>query len=304
MGSKSGKNSSVSVIIPNLNGETLLSKNLPSVLKAYKNSVNKIVEVIIVDDGSTDSSIEVIKKNFPEVKLIKHSSNRGFSAAINTGVRHSKGNLLCLLNNDVSISIDILKNPLKLFAGNNNLFGVSFHEKGSGWATGNFENGYIVHGRGKEDIKVHKTFFVNAGGALYSKNLWMKVGGMDEKVLSPFYWEDVDVSYKALKRGYELMWDPFAFVSPNLSATIKKMNQGKVKKIQERNHLLFVWKNLTSNNLMKKHMVSLVKRTISHPGYLRIILMALMRYKDMRRSRAKEIKESTVSDETIFSKYS
>lgn len=294
----------VSVIIPNYNGEAFLLKNLSSVLKAFNNSVNKIIEVIVVDDCSSDSSVMIIKNNFPEVKLIKHKVNRGFSATVNTGVRHSRGNYLCLLNNDVFPSEQILKNPIKLFMENNNLFGVSFHEKGSGWATGNFKNGYIVHGRGKEERKPHKTFFVNAGGALYSKKLWLKIGGMDESLFSPYYWEDVDISYRALKRGFKLLWDPLSNVSPNLSLTMKKFDKSKVSRIQERNHLIFIWKNLTSTNLMKRHFTGLLKRTIMNPGYLRIIFMALLRLKFVLKARKKEIKESKVSDEAIFSMFS
>jgi len=70
------KNKKVSVIIPNLNGEKLLEKNLPSFIKAWEYKKNNILEIIIVDDGSEDESVKFLKENYPAIKLIKHTKNR------------------------------------------------------------------------------------------------------------------------------------------------------------------------------------------------------------------------------------
>ena len=90
----------VSVILPNFNGEELLKKNLPHLLAAKENGKNHIKEIIIVDDGSWDGSVKFLKASFPEVKTIVHRINRGFSAAVNTGARASKGELILLINSD------------------------------------------------------------------------------------------------------------------------------------------------------------------------------------------------------------
>jgi len=301
---KTNNTFNVSIVIPSYGTRYLLEKNLPKVLEAAKNPKNAIGEVIVVDDGSKDDSVAFVRKNFPQVRLIKHKINRGFSAAVNTGARSAKGKYLCLLNDDVTPDENLLVGPLSLFSQNDLLFGVSFHEEGYGWAKGKFVDGYIVHSPGTEVNRPHHTFFVNAGGALYRRDIWMKLGGMDEAVLSPFYWEDVDISYRALKRGYALLWDPRAIVSPNISATIGKLSKKRVQRIQERNHLLFNWKNLTSPRLFRKHLIGVIKRTISHPGYLRIVVMALMRIKPLLKARAKEKKETKISDEAIFAKFS
>src|SRR5690349_14808719 len=92
----------VSIIIPNYNGEELLAKHLPDVIKAYKNDRNNILEILLVDDASIDRSLKMVKKFFPEVRTYRHRVNRGFSSAVNTGVRYAKGDLVCLLNTDVS----------------------------------------------------------------------------------------------------------------------------------------------------------------------------------------------------------
>ena len=156
------KRNVASVIIPNFNGRDLLAKNFPSVVAALKNPENLISEVIIVDDGSDDESVSFIKENYSEIKLIKHTKNRGFSAAINTGARTAKGKLLVLLNNDVSPSPNFLLKVIPHFEDKQD-FAVSLHEKGYGWAKGKFENGFIVHEKGIESKEVHESFWANGG---------------------------------------------------------------------------------------------------------------------------------------------
>lgn len=291
-----------SIVITNYNGRNLLEKNLPKVIEAMKNKKNNIMEIIVVDDGSVDDSVNYLKKNFEEVRVIKHKVNRGFSYAANTGARMSKGDLIVLINNDVVPNKNFLEAIYPLFK-DKKVFAVSFHEKGYGWAKGKFEDGYILHGPGKESKETHQTFWVNGGSGAWRRDVWMKLGGMDDKVLSPFYWEDIDLSYRAAKRGYQLLWEPNALVEHEHETTIGRFPKKKVQRIRERNHLLFIWKDLTSQNLFKKHVLGLIKRMIQHPGYVRIFLMALMRIRPVLKARKKERKETRVSDEALFSRF-
>jgi len=292
----------VSIVIPNYNGEKLLAKNLPKVFLAKENAKNRIKEIVIVDDASSDQSVKLIKEKFPEVKMIKHRLNRGFSAAVNTGARAAKGEFLALINSDVIPSEDFLVSVLPHFK-KENVFAVSLHEKDYGWAKGAFKEGFIVHEPGKESRKTHDTFWVSGGSGVFRRNYWMKLGGMDERLLSPFYWEDIDLCYRAAKRGWRLLWEPRSKVIHKHELTIGKLPRKKVQRIHERNHLIFVWKNLTSPNLFKKHLVGLISRVSKHPGYLRIVLMALGRIRGVLKARKKEKKESKVSDEAIFARY-
>jgi len=293
----------VSIIIPNYNGENLLKTNMPFILKAKDFADNKIEEVIVVDDGSKDKSIDVIKKDFSWIKIIKHKINRGFSAAVNTGVRAAKGDLICLLNSDVVPESNFLESVFPYFH-NSKVFAVSLNEVGEfGWARGFFADGFIGHASGQKSDVSHDTFWVSGGTGVYRRDIWMELGGMDEKLFSPFYWEDVDLSYRALKRGYRLIWDPDAKVTHIHEATISRFSKTYVGRILERNQLLFIWKNLTSANLFRKHLAGLLKRLIKHPGYTRIVLMALGRIGAVTRARGKEIKEAKVSDEAIFSRF-
>lgn len=296
-------NQIVSIIIPTFNGLDLLKQNLPEVLKAQENKSNEIKEIIIVDDGSADGTDLFIKENYPGVKFVKHKKNRGVSSSINTGVRFSKGQLVTLLNNDVLPDYDFLKYVLPLLE-NPQVFGVSLHEKGYGWAKGKFADGFIAHEGAREDSKLHETFWISGGSGVFNRKYFLKLGGMDEKLFSPFYWEDLDISYRAMKRNYKLYWHPGGNVIHQHQSTVKKLNRNFVNRIQERNHLLFIWKNLTSKSLFKKHLISLARRILKHPGYFLIFFLALARLPEVLRKRKREEKESVISDEAIFAKFS
>ncbi len=293
----------VSIIIPNWNGKELLEKNLPFVLEAKDNPKNKIVEIIIVDDKSTDESVSFLQKNFSgRIKLIKHTKNRGFSSAVNTGARSAKGQVIVLLNTDVRPEKKFLESTIALFR-DPDVFAVSFHEPGRSSTKGVFENGYINHSPLKESNEVGDTFWVSGGSGAFRRETWVNLGGMDEKLLSPLYWEDVDLGYRALKRGYRLLWDPKSIVHHDSESTTRKLSKKYVQSIQERNHLLLIWKNLTSNNLFRKHILGLIQRILKGPGYIRIVFMALAKIGIVIKARSKEKKEAKISDEAIFAKY-
>ena len=80
---------SISIIIPNFNGRNLLEKNLPSVIKACLRHPEDI-EIIIVDDGSSDGSAEFIKNNYLQVKLVRLEKNLGFTVTCNARAKVAK----------------------------------------------------------------------------------------------------------------------------------------------------------------------------------------------------------------------
>lgn len=288
--------------MPNLNGEKLLEKNLPKLIAAKDYLPNGIIEIIVVDDGSWDGSVNFLKKNYPDIRLFKHKMNRGFSAAVNTGARAAKGDLIFLINNDVIPDANCLEKVLSNFE-DKSVFAVSLHEKGFGSAKGTFADGYIQLAMGEEGNKKHPSFYVSGGSGVFRRSTWVELGGMDERLLSPFYWEDIDLCYRAAKRGYKLLWEPEAIVEHHHESTISKFPKNYVARIRERNQLLMLWKNVTSPNLSRKHIIGLFTRLLKHPGYIRIVFMALGRVGVAMQKRKKEIKECKVSDEMIFSRY-
>ncbi len=291
-----------SIIIPNYNGEDLLKQNLPSIIASSKYKKNDIKEILVVDDYSTDNSVEFIKNEFPEVKLIKHRENRRFAAAVNTGARTASANFLVLLNSDVKTSKDFLVSVIDHFK-NENVFAVSLHEKGYGPSKGDFQEGFLVHKAAKESKQPRISFWASGGSAVFRRSMWMKLKGMDEELYSPFYWEDVDISYRAQKRGWLIYWEPGAVVEHDHESTNIKIDARYRRRIQERNHLLFNWRNITSASMVRKHIRGLLKRIIRHPGYLRIVFMALSKLTFITEKRKIEKKESSVADEAVLGKF-
>ncbi len=293
----------VSIVIPNYNGKELLEKNLPKVIDAAQYKKNNIIEIIVVDDASKDNSVEYLKQEFKKnIRLLVHENNTGFSATINSGVKVAKAELVCLINTDVIPSRNFLETMSEDFE-DPKVFGVSLHEKGYGYAKGKFENGFIVHIGMSESKKVEESFWASGGSCVLRKSIFKELGGMDNKLLNPFYWEDVDLSYRAQKRGYKVLWDPRANVIHNHESTMKKLDQKYLQRIRERNYLLFNWKNLTSSNLATKHTIAVFKRILKHPGYLRIVFMARSRFGILMELREKEIRETIISDEAVFGKF-
>lgn len=291
----------ISVVIPNYNGLELLKGNLFKVISSTK-VFDENSEFILVDDASTDDSVLYVRKEFPEIKIIKHSINRGFSSAVNTGIKYTKGDFVVLLNTDVKPADGYLKSALDIFK-DDKVFAVSFHEVGYGWAKGYFKSGFVNHETGGEGDKIHETFWVNGGSGIFRKSLIQKLGGFDEKLFDPFYWEDLDICYRALKRGYKLFWDPNSYVVHNHESTIGRIPKRKKDLVLQRNQLLFIWKNITSKVLFKRHLKGLFKRLSKHPGYVRVVLAALSKYGTCREKRKIEIKYSRVSDEAIFARF-
>lgn len=292
----------VSIVIPVYNTAELIRRNLPPILEASKYPGNKVIEVVVVDDASSDSSAEVVKNEFPGIRLIKHRVNRGFSAAVNTGARMAKGELVCLLNSDVVPEKNFLEAALPHF-NEKEVFAVTFHEKDYSWAKGDFKGGYLNHSMGKESPEAHPSLWANGGSAVFRRDYWMALGGMDEKLFSPFYWEDIDLSYRAHKRGYTVLWEPNSKVEHKHESTIGQLSKSLTQRIRERNELFFIWKNITSPNLFRKHLAALFARVFRHPGYLRVVFLAILKVGSVARARKRERKEVTVSDETIFARF-
>ncbi|OGM03121.1 hypothetical protein A2115_03460 [Candidatus Woesebacteria bacterium GWA1_41_8] len=293
----------VTIVIPTFNGKGLIEKNLPKVTEAMGNIANGVKEITVVDDGSKDETVEFLKKNFPQVRLIRHKRNLGFPASVNSGVKEASTPLIALLNSDVSPSANFLESALPHFE-NKKVFAVSLNEEGKSltWTKGHFKDGFVGWEPGPKDRGVHETFWVSGGSGVFRKSIWDELGGMDEALFSPFYWEDLDICYRAAKRGYQLLWEPGAKVEHKHESTIGLLPQKYVETIRERNQLLFIWKNLTSPNLFKRHLIGLIKRCLGHPGYIRIVLAALPKLGAVLDARKRELKEGRVSDEAIFAR--
>lgn len=272
----------VSVVITCWNGRKLLEKNLPSVLKAASNKDNNIKEIIVVDDGSTDDSVNYIqglgfRVQGLEIKLIVHDKNYGYAKTCNTGVEATSGELVAILNLDVVPEKDFLKAALPHFE-NNKIFAVSFNEGHYGPGKIVWENGMLGIGATKLPLKTCLTGWPSGGSSVFRKSIWKELGGMDLLFL-PFYYEDFDLGIRAAKAGYKCLFEPKSKVEHKHESTInsESFKSGFILKIKERNRLILTWKNLDSPKLIFSHLGGLIKRSSANPGFSKIIFAAAER---------------------------
>lgn len=254
----------VSVVIPNYNGKELLAKNIPHVLTSHH-----VDEVIVVDDASTDESGAYLKKQFPEVILIEKATNHGFSTSVNLGVKAARGELVVLLNTDATPQKDFLEPVLPHFS-NPRIFAVGCLdqsiegnqtiERGRGIAK--FARGFLMHGRGETNRT--NTLWVTGGSGVFRKKLWEELKGLDP-LYDPFYWEDIDLSYRAQKMGYHVVFESKSVVTHRHTEGAIKAHYSKDKicTIAYRNQFIFVWKNIRDTGLLLEHFLWLPYHFIS-----------------------------------------
>lgn len=288
----------VSIVIPNWNGAQKLRDNLPEVLKTQG-----VDQFIVVDDGSTDESITVLE-GFSGIEMVVRAKNGGFSAAVNTGVAAASGDLVFILNTDAVPEVDCLKTVLPLFK-DEQVFSVGANVGGN-WSWAVFKDGWFWHRQAPDPVakEVHQTLWSSGGSGVFRRSMWDKLGGLDE-LFNPFYEEDLDIGYRAAKRGWINLWDPKFKVEHYKQKGVIEENfsKAKVSKVAERNHLFFTWKNITSAKLMSEHRRALVKQLLRHPKYWAIFWSALVKLPDVMRLRAIEAKAQKVSDEEILGRF-
>jgi len=258
----------LSIVIPNYNGEKLLHSNLPKVLESVKNYTKGFVEIIIADDPSTDNSQKVINNFITTIKekhivgktiANKNKRESGFSKNVNRGASLAKGDILILLNSDVTPHKDFLT-PLLSHFDDPKVFAVGAMDESieqgktvlRGRGIGKWQKGFLMHGRGELDRET--TLWVSGGSGAFRKSIWDKLKGLDI-VYNPFYWEDIDLSYRALKSGYKTIFEKKSVVvHEHEKGTIKsKFKSTNVQKIVYRNQFIFVWKNITDSQLLFSH---------------------------------------------------
>lgn len=247
----------ISVVIPNYNGLNLLKKNLPKLLDVIRNEKVES-EIILVDDASQDESVLWLK-NFQDeyknqgvyIKIMTNDINKGFSYTANRGAFSATGEFIIFLNTDVYPKKDFIKKALRHFD-DTKVFAVGFMDesierdktilrgRGIGW----WEKGFYLHKKG--EVNENQTDWVSGGSGIFKTNIFKKLKGFNT-IYDPFYWEDIDLSYRAKKAGYILLFEPESIVvhEHEKGAILSKYKKKDIIRISYRNQFIFVWKNAT-----------------------------------------------------------
>lgn len=215
----------VSVIIPNFNGAYLL----PTCLEALRRQTYRDFEVVLVDNASQDQSVALVRRDYPEVRVIELPTNTVFSGAVNAGIRATSGDLVVLLNNDTEAEEGWLaalagaaeRNPeFSWFASKLLLFDRRniIHSAGDFYRTNGVPGNRGVWQEDGEQYSVEQEVFGACGGAAaYRRRLLDEVGLFDEDLVG--YCEDVDLNWRARLAGHRCLFVPTARVYHRLSAT-------------------------------------------------------------------------------------
>ena len=291
-----------SFVIPTWNGKDLLERFLPAVVAAAGEN-----EIVISDDGSTDGTAEWLRLAYPRIRLARSQVNRGFAPAANAGVAAAAAPIVVLLNNDLEPRSDLLAMLPPWFT-DAGLFGVTFRafdlpEKvfSTGGKLGRFRRGFWESWRNFEFGS--GTFLLVGGFCAFRRDAFLELGGFDP-VFAPYYSEDVDLSYRARKRGWRLGYEPEAVVWHAPSSSVKR-HRGRFARqaIIERNRLLFHWRNLDAGKLAQHllwaHLLlpqmALKGQWAYHAGYLQ----AVARMAQARRFRRQERDRWVVGDDEL-----
>lgn len=265
----------VTIIIPNYNGCHFMEPCLASL----KKQTYKDYQILIVDNASTDGSVEYVKEHYPEIEVIALKKNYGFSKAVNVGIRRSTTPYVILLNNDTTTDPYYIEEMVRTIEKSPRIFSVSskmiqmYHPELidsagdlytlTGWG--------VCRGVGRPVSNYTETdevFSACAGAAIYRRQVFEKIGLFDEKHFA--YLEDIDVGYRARIFGYRNLYCPTALVYHVGSGTSgSKYNSFKVR-LSARNNIYLNYKNMPLLQLMVNFLPLFAGYVLKYAFFIRI----------------------------------
>lgn len=214
------------MVVPNWNGAERIRPCLNSLLSQTQEH-----QIIVVDNGSVDDSVDIIEKEYPQVSLIRHQKNLGFTGGVNAGIKRAieeGAKYVALLNNDATAKDDWLKH-LSAFLDKNPKAGIATSKISDNKKTHLDSTGdqYTVWGlpypRGRGETFSEKydedtwVFGASGGASLYIVAMLNQIGLFDNDFFA--YYEDIDISFRAQLAGWKVGYVPDAIVYHEIGAT-------------------------------------------------------------------------------------
>lgn len=239
----------VTVVIPNYNGIKYIRDCMDSLYKQEEISF----EILVVDNGSKDGSLEILKTEYVNAKVIALEDNTGFCHAVNVGIQNSSTPYVILLNNDTVVKPGFVGALLAAIEESERIFSVSsmmlsmadedrIDDAGDGYSMLGWA---YARGKGKPVARYEKrakVFAACGGASIYRKEIFEKIGYFDENHFA--YLEDIDIGYRARIHGYCNVYEPKAKVIHAGSATSgSRYNEFKTK-LSSANNAYMIAKNM------------------------------------------------------------
>lgn len=290
----------VSVVIPNYNGAHLLPAVLDSVARHVLSEAQ--AELIVVDDASTDHSLQVLADVEIPVHVLPLQTNVGFGGACNAGTGVARGEFFLFLNTDVELAEGFLA-PLLTWMRERDVFAVAprILQGGPGgqceslsrpaFSRGLFRIAFCSQDASLDTRQAQTTLYACGAAALVRREMFAALGGF-ASLYRPYYWEDVDLSYRAWKRGWRVMYEPRSIAYHQAQSTISRLTAPRGLAIQMGAHaLLFQWRNLgwgwLAQHLALLPAHVLVSATTGRGDFVRSLLAALPRAPEALGGRSK-----------------
>ncbi len=253
----------VTIVIPHFNGEVILRRCLLSLQETFYSDY----EVLVVDNGSSDSSIKMVKADFPEVHIKTSKTNLGFAAGCNLGIITSKSPYVVLLNNDTEVTPDWLGLMVNVMDADPTVAAVqpkmlSFHDRkrfdycgGAGgeidifgypFALGRIFDSLEVD-NGQYDTSPHRVFWATGAATLLRRSALDKVGLLEETFFA--HMEEIDLDWRLQWAGYKVAVVPSAVVYHQTGGTLNQNDFHKMV-LNHRNNLLMILRNHTLVTLL------------------------------------------------------
>lgn len=271
----------VAVIILNWNGEKLLREYLPSVIETTDAS---IADVIVADNGSTDASVELLRKEFPQVKLLEFSENYGFAEGYNRAIKETNYPYTVLLNSDVATTDGWINVLYDYMEANPNVgacqpkiraYTNKTHFEYAGAAGGFIDrNGYpycrgrifdtVEEDKGQYD-EVMPIFWATGAALMVRSQLYIDAGGLDKDFFA--HMEEIDLCWRILLSGSEIMVVPQSVVYHLGGGSLPASNPRKTY-LNFRNNLLMLHKNLPDETRGKTLFIRRLLDTVAWAKYM------------------------------------
>ena len=240
----------VSIIVINYNAEDYLERCLSS-LRALDYPADRI-EVVFIDNASSDGSVAFVKRTFPEVRVVVNDHNTVFSPAVNQGAELATGEYLALLNNDAFADRGWIKTAIQVLDLEDRVACVASKILSDDGNTLNYAGGQMafyghgfMKGNGEPDVpsddKNRPTLFASGGAMVVRRSVFAEVGGFDASFQA--FFEDVDFGWRLWVLGHEVRYVPASIVYHRHHGTIEKFGYPRERYLLERNALSTVFKN-------------------------------------------------------------
>src|SRR5207237_9711682 len=116
---------------------------------------------------------------------------------------------------------------------------------------------YVCLEEPRAESRALYSIFASGGSAMFDRRKFLEIGKFD-RLFAPIYWEDVDISYRAWKCGLSILYEPRSVVRHRVSSTMRKIGRRRMRQLQQRNRLIFHWRNLHDPMMLTSDVMSVV----------------------------------------------